>query len=230
MKYRTEFKYICHQYDLDLLKEKIKAILRLDENAGKETYNIHSLYFDDYDNTSAFENDAGADDRHKWRIRYYDDNPDFMRLERKEKKNDLCLKKSCRIDKKQYEDILAGRYEEVLWKADDELLKKFCIACMNSMLRPKVIVDYERTAYVEPISNIRITFDRNICASLDVKSFAEGGYLKYPIQERDYHLLEVKFDDVLPEHIEKVLHSSKLQRNTFSKYYLSRVILERNLL
>ena len=95
MKYRTEWKYICNEFDLDLLKEKMKVLLSLDQNANKEVYNIHSLYFDDYNNTCAFDNDAGSSERFKWRIRYYDDNSDYIKLERKEKYDDLCYKESC---------------------------------------------------------------------------------------------------------------------------------------
>ena len=101
---------------------------------------------------------------------------------------------------------------------------------MTKRFEPKIIIDYERTAFVDPILNVRITFDRNICGSINVNGFMKRNYLKFPIQEKGNHVLEVKFDDVLPEHIEKVLHESPLQRNTFSKYYLGRLVLERNLL
>ena len=230
MKYRTEWKYICTDYDLDLLRTRIQAVLHTDVNANKEVYNIHSLYFDNYRNSYAFDNDAGASERSKWRIRYYDDDTGFIKLERKRKKNDLCYKESCKLSSLQYDQIVSGKISEVLWGSEERLLKEFCIDIMTKRFEPKIIIDYERTAFVDPILNVRITFDRNICGSINVNGFMKRNYLKFPIQEKGNHVLEVKFDDVLPEHIEKVLHESPLQRNTFSKYYLGRLVLERNLL
>ncbi len=230
MKYRTEWKYICTDYDMDLLRPKIAAVLKLDGNANKEVYNIHSLYFDDYNNACAFDNDAGASERYKWRIRYYDDSTDFIRLEKKEKIGELCYKRDCPISRKQYDAIIEGEIGSVLSSSDDRLLKEFCAEILARHFKPKIIIDYERQAYVEPISHIRITFDRNICGSLDIDRFFERDYLKYPLQEMYQHVLEVKFDDVLPGYLESILRAGRLERNTFSKYYLGRVILERNLL
>ena len=118
----------------------------------------------------------------------------------------------------------------MFWKTDKKLLKEFCIDIMCRLFSPKIIIDYERTAYTEPISNIRITFDKNISGSLDTDRFITNDYMKYPVQEKGIHVLEVKFDDVLPGHVGKLLHTGNLQRNTFSKYYLGRLVLERNLL
>ena len=105
MKYRTEWKYICTDYDLDLLRTRIQAVLHTDVNANKEVYNIHSLYFDNYRNSYAFDNDAGASERSKWRIRYYDDDTGFIKLERKRKRNDLCYKESCKLSSLQYDSL-----------------------------------------------------------------------------------------------------------------------------
>ena len=70
----------------------------------------------------------------------------------------------------------------------------------------------------------------NISASLETDRFIYNDYMKFPIQERDRNVLEVKFDDILPSYLSSVLKDEALQRNTFSKYYLGRIVLERNLL
>ncbi len=230
MKYRTEWKYICNSFDLDQLQKKIEAVLDRDENATGEAYHIRSLYFDDYINSCAFDNDAGASERYKWRIRYYNDDHSLIKLEKKVKKNDLCFKKVGNLDEKQYRMIIDGDIAGLMADSDDRLVQQFCGEYLYRCLKPVIIVDYERQAFVEPISNIRITFDRNIAASLDLDSFLDGDYLCFPIQNAGQHVLEVKFDDILPEHIEKLVHTIKLSRNTFSKYYLSRLVLERNIL
>ncbi len=230
MKYRTEWKYICNDRDLDILKYRIAAVLHMDDKANRDVYNIHSLYFDDYRNSCAFDNDAGNSERSKWRIRYYDEDDSFIRLERKRKKQDLCYKESCQLKKDEYDKIIGGNISDVLWNTDQKLLKEFCIDVMTKGFVPKIIIDYERTAFVDPVLNVRITFDRNISGSLQTEGFMERDYLKFPVQNRGEHILEVKFDDLLPGHLEKILHESGLQRNTFSKYYLGRLVLERNLL
>ncbi len=230
MKYRSEWKYICQGQDLQVIRNRVAALLPLDQNAGKEIYNIHSLYFDDYFNTCAFDNDAGHGERFKWRIRYYDDDRELIKLEKKIKKNDRCFKKVSPLSYSQFEQIMNRDYSGVFWNSEDKLIQEFCLACMTRMFQPKVIVDYERIAYVEPITDVRITFDMNISASLETDRFIYNDYMKYPVQEKDRHVLEVKFDDILPSYIASVLGDEALQRNTFSKYYLGRMILERNLL
>ncbi len=230
MKFRTEWKYICTDRDIDLLRSRIENLLETDENASGNVYHIHSLYFDDYLNSSAFDNDAGASERYKWRIRYYDDRRSFIKLEKKVKRNDLCFKLVTSLTEEQYDHIVNGDIDEVMYNSEDILLSQFCAEYLYRYLQPKVIIDYERTAYVEPVSNIRITFDRNISGSKDIERFLEGDFIRFPLQEKNTHVLEVKFDDVLPGHIEKMIHSAQLTRNTFSKYYLGRLIMERNLL
>ena len=230
MKFRTEWKYICTDRDLDLLGTKIGELLETDENALDNIYHVHSLYFDDYLNSSAFDNDAGASERSKWRIRYYNDDDSVIKLEKKVKKNDMCYKMTASLDRKQYGQIMDGDVSELMYNNEDILVKQFCAEYLHSHLQPKIVIDYERTAFVEPVSNIRITFDRNISASKDTERFLSGDYIRFPLQEKGTHVLEVKFDDVLPGHVEKMIHSAQLTRNTFSKYYLGRLVLERNLL
>ena len=230
MKYRSEWKYICEGQDLQIIRNRVAALLPLDQNVGKEEYNIHSLYFDDYLNTCAFDNDAGNDERYKWRIRYYNEDRNLIKLEKKIKKNDRCYKIVSDLSLVQYDQIMRQDYSEVFWNTNDKLIQEFCTACLTKMLRPKIIVDYNRIAYVEPISDIRITFDLDISASLDTDRFIYNDYLKFPVQEKNRNVLEVKFDDVLPSYLASVLSDEALQRNTFSKYYLGRIVLERNLL
>lgn len=229
MKFRNEWKYLCDNNDLIQIENKLDKVLQLDDHIkNNNKYIIHSLYFDDFSNTCAFDNDAGLGKRFKYRIRYYDDDKSYIILERKEKINNLGRKKSCRLTLEQYKDIVQGNISKVLWQTDNDLLKKFCVDVECKLFKPKVIIDYERTAYVEPITNVRITFDRNISGSREIDKFLDGGYTKYPLLKPDKHILEIKFDDILPSHIKQAAYIGSLQQTTFSKYYLSRSILERN--
>ena len=85
---------------------------------------------------------------------------------------------------------------------------------------PRVIVDYERIAYIEPITNIRVTMDTNISVSRHFNRFLEGDYLRTPLMRKDEHVLEVKFDEILPGYVKRSIYQSGLQQQTFSKYVL----------
>jgi hypothetical protein len=91
-------------------------------------------------------------------------------------------------------------------------------------MQPKIIIAYERTAFVHPIGNVRITFDRNIMASRNCASFLEPRIEELvPILPVGMHVLEVKYDEYLPDVIARQLQTGKLQQTAFSKYYLGRL-------
>lgn len=225
--YRNEWKYICRENDLAILDSRLAAILDKDIHSGKDgKYDIHSLYFDDHKDTCARENDAGISRRFKYRIRYYGKQSNILTLERKEKLDGRCYKESCYISVDQYGKIFSGDVDEVLWETDNLLLKRFCIHCMTRGFAPKAIVDYQRVAYVETVTNIRVTLDENITVSDEVSQFLTGNYLRIPLQEQQRHVLEVKFDSIFPSHISILMTNQNLIQTAFSKYYLGRQKLQ----
>ena len=228
MQYRTEWKYICDDCHLLQIESKVCRVLQPDIHSKNNKYIIHSLYFDNLTNDCMFDNDAGLSKRFKYRIRYYDNDKDYIVLEKKEKLNSLGRKLNCRLSKEQFDDIISNNISKVFWQSKNEILKKFCIDVQTKMFKPKIIIDYERTAYVEPITNIRITFDKNISCSNEINEFLNGNYTKRPLLEKDKHILEVKFDEILPSYIRKTVQNESLNQVSFSKYYLSRNTIERN--
>ncbi|MBQ7283749.1 MAG: VTC domain-containing protein, partial [Oscillospiraceae bacterium] len=99
---------------------------------------------------------------------------------------------------------------------------KMQMRCAKMM--PKTIVEYERTAFVHPIGNVRITFDRNIAASRYTDSFfCEKTQGLTPVLPAGMHVLEVKYDEFLPDFIAKQLEIGILRQTAFSKYYLGRL-------
>lgn len=81
-------------------------------------------------------------------------------------------------------------------------------------------MEYERTPYVYNIGNVRITLDCNIRSSDDFSSFFENNLRTRQILPQGQHLLEVKYDELLPDFIKEVLQLGDLQQTTFSKFYL----------
>lgn len=226
-KYRNEWKYCCTQRELDTLAERLSAVLERDINADADGKSVvHSLYFDDYRDSCARENEAKIAQRYKYRIRFYGNNTDFLKLEKKEKLYGRCCKTSCVISREQYELIMQGNTNELFWQTDDQLLKRFCMECMLREFRPKAIIDYERFAYVEPVTNIRITIDKNISVSDESEDFLFGRYQRYPLQETGQHVLEVKFDSILPGYIKQIVMSPEIMQTNFSKYYFGRLKLQ----
>ena len=106
------------------------------------------------------------------------------------------------------------------------LLRRLCIDMMNKCFRPKMIVEYERVAYVDPVLNIRITFDKNISVSYELEKFLTMDYMRLPIQKVGSYVLEVKFDDILPSYIKQILDSDPKTQISFSKYYSGRKAME----
>lgn len=221
--YRNEWKYCCSMGELKVLESRLDAVMDRDEYGGEDgRYRIHSLYFDDYKDTCVKENDMGLSERVKYRVRYYNERSDMMRLERKEKLDGRCHKTSCSITEEELRQIMAGNASEVFWQTEKPLLKLFCVRCMTGLLAPRAVIDFERTAYVEKITNIRITVDRNISVADDFDHFADGEYIRYPLQEAGWHVLEVKFDHILPAHLKHIITERHLIQSSFSKYSLGR--------
>lgn len=227
MKQRSEWKYICSDGQLELIRNRLSGLLIQDPHSNScGSYQVHSLYFDDYLNACAAGNEAGDGIRYKYRIRYYGDDTGTLHLEKKSKFYGAGDKNTCPVSLEDYQLLLSGDCMNVFWNTENKLLKEFCILMMTRLFSPKAIIDYERIAFTEPVLNIRITLDRNITASDDCQSFLCGPYLKYPIRSENLNILEIKFDHFLPGWIKKVLESTGIQQTTFSKYYFGRKGLE----
>lgn len=189
-------------------------------------YLIHSLYFDDYKDTSVYTTNSGLTERFKWRIRYYENDLNYIVLEKKEKLNGMCHKKSCKLTKDEYKEITSGNILDIVYDTEKKLIKEFAKDIMIYNYEPKVIVDYERVAYVEEITNVRVTFDMKISASYELDRFLDGDYTKFYLQESGWNILEVKFDEILPSYLRKLIESYGFKQTSFSKYYYSRKIID----
>ena len=201
--------------------------MELDPHTPKKgSYLIHSLYFDDYKDTSLYTTGSGLSKRYKWRIRYYDEDLSYIVLEKKEKIDSRCHKKSCKLTKDEYECIVSGNITDIVYDTSKNLIKELACDMLIYDYRPKVIIDYERIAYVEEITNVRITFDLNISASYELEHFLDGDYTRYYINPSAVNVLEVKFDDILPSYIRNIVESYGFVQTSFSKYYYGRKIID----
>ncbi len=224
--FRNEWKYRFPVYELETIQQRLAVLLQPDEyDTGSHGYSVHSLYFDDFYNSCANENDGGTAKRFKYRIRFYNENPTEFKLERKEKFNGLCRKKTAILTPDMYNAILSHREEELFWSSSDPVIRQFCLNIMNRGFTPKAIIDYERVAYVDPFTNVRITLDMNISAATDFEHFTEQNYLRMPLLKKGEQVLEVKFDEILPGYIKQALTGEHMIQTAFSKYYYARNML-----
>lgn len=221
-KYRHEFKYEVDIQQLIVLKKRLSEIIPLDRNTNeKGSYRIRSLYFDDYNNEGFYDNENGYDPREKFRIRIYNGSTDKIKLELKRKEAGKTMKYSCPLSKEQTEQLIRG--ERVHWENEmPTLLKKFYICQETKVLMPKIIVEYDRIPFVYSDGNVRITLDMDICSAKCIGQFLETELVRQPIMPRGLHLLEVKYDEFIPEFIKSTIQLKNLSQTTYSKYYLCR--------
>lgn len=221
IKYRHELKYRCSDIQLAIIRSRLQSLVSYDKHAKNGEYTIRSMYFDDYSNTCFYENESGTDPREKFRIRIYNASDRRISLECKRKERGKTHKTSCLLTKEQYETLVSGG--SVRGLADmPPLLRRFTLLMKTRLFKPAVIVEYDRTPYVYRIGNVRITLDRNIRSSNDFSRFFEKNITTRQIMPKGEHLLEVKYDELLPDFIKETLELGNLQQATFSKYYLCR--------
>lgn len=223
-KYRHENKFIISYAQKSVIENSISGILQKDRHLAGDSYNIRSIYFDDYDHTCFYENENGTDPREKFRIRIYDGSPDLIRLELKKKQNQMTQKLQCVLTCEQTEKIIKGQLLEN-FNSLPPLLRKFEIQRMCRLLQPDVIVEYDRIPYVYDLGNVRITFDMNISTSADFDRFFFHDIAKRTILMQDKLVLEVKYDEFLPNYIEQLICTETGQRTIFSKYYMCKYFL-----
>jgi hypothetical protein len=200
---RHEFKYEIDQLEYQVLQKKLCTILQPDPHMisnGHRHYNVRSLYFDDYYDTSLNDKEAGIYRRKKYRIRIYNRSDDFIKFERKTKIGAYMLKESTRITREQA-DRLIGCNFDFLDKTENHLLKDFYLEARCNLMRPVVIVEYQREAYIHKVGTVRITFDTQLRTSLGCTQFFNKTYCSMSALEQKDIILEVKYNEVLPGYI-----------------------------
>ena len=221
-KFRSELKHYINVGDYLQLRAKLKHLMRPDAHASPDgCYKIRSLYFDNYADKAVTEKLSGLSRREKFRIRYYNDNTSFIRLEKKSKMNKGCCKVSARLTAEQCEEIINGCYD-CLRLSESPLLLEFYTKIRYQNLRPKIIVDYIREAYIYRAGNVRITIDSDIRSSSNVIGLLNPTIPTIPSARAI--VLEVKFDGFLPNIIGDMLQLEHRHTTEFSKYVVARLV------
>lgn len=219
--YRHELKHSMSSYDAVELVSRLKYVAKADEHASDNgCYTVRSLYFDNAYDKALREKIDGISSREKFRIRFYNGDTSYIRLEKKVKSRGLCQKYSAVMTKEQCQWLLKGKYS-FFKESEDKLFLELYVKMNTDQLRPKNIVDYTRQAFVYPAGNVRITIDSDIRSSTQVDQFLNP--MLYCRRVTNAIILEVKYDDFLPQLIADMVQIKNRQVTAFSKYAVCRV-------
>lgn len=199
------------------LRTRLRAVMSPDPHARPDgTYEIHSVYLDTPSRRALTEKQVGVPVRHKYRIRYYNENDRFFRLERKSKIDTLCGKAGCTLNRDEVGRLMAG---ELQWMAADArpLVRELYLKMRTELLQPTVQVHYIREAYVYGPGNVRVTLDSDIRTGLWNTDFLQRAQFRPRTQSDDFVLLEVKYDSYLPQIIRDIT-SCGCRPMSFSKF------------
>ncbi len=223
---RVEYKYLIDKNQYNDLLDEIRLHLKSDKY---EMTTIQSLYFDTDNYLLVRRSIEKPNYKEKIRLRSYgladDDKKVFLEL--KKKANGVVYKRRISIKESDtFSFILSGKLpdDSQITKEIDYFIK------MYSSLKPSMLVLYDRTAFVDPNSNLRITFDRNVryrTERLNLHSDLDGEL----ILNDDKILMEVKTDFAIPLWFAKKLSQNRIYKQSFSKYgeaYCKELIKKKN--
>lgn len=214
--FRHEYKYVIPYADMLELREKLDEVLTLDQGGP---YFVRSIYFDSPDDVDYYDKQGGEMIRKKLRLRIYDIHSDLAKIEIKGKYDYHQLKESLVVNKDTAQKIINGDYEDLLLM-DNDLAKRIYVLLENGY-RPKVIIEYDRIAYIGTTTT-RITFDYNIKKSIDFDNFYTDDINYIELTNPNDVVLEVKFDRFLEPYISKILEKYTTRYQSVSKYVMGR--------
>lgn len=218
-RYRNEWKYLIDTAQKELICKRLFPYLELDKHAKNGGYMIRSLYFDDYFQSAYEEKDAGVLKRKKYRIRIYNCSDSSIKLERKKKFGSYIFKEAAKLTRDEVYKILDGDYEFLL-KSENNLLREFYFECVSNVMRPRVIVDYDREPWIADEGTVRITFDMDVRAAVGSFDIFDATLPTLPVLEPGKCVMEVKFTEFLPQALREILPDRASEFTAVSKYVL----------
>lgn len=227
-KLRHELKYYLHPQEYLTLRQRVASLLPLDSHAiGSEGYGIRSLYFDNPQDSALFDKSDGIFRRHKYRIRIYNGSDRIIKLERKNKFGEFVNKESASLGRNEYDQILKGD-ASCLQASSVPLVQDFYHSLVHMGYCPAAIVDYTREAYVYEHGDVRITFDKRLAAGTNSYDLFDPGLILTETLEPTRTILEVKYNEYLPEMIRLLASPHASNRSAISKYVICREIAKQH--
>jgi len=212
---RYELKYLLNPDQYVFFLKAVRGYLQPDKY-GETT--IQSLYYDTDDYRIIRASIEKPVFKEKIRLRCYglNDSNKNVFLEMKRKYEGVVYKR--RISMKEGEEnkyFDTGKHEA---QADGQIgneLRYF--TSLYGSLKGKALILYDRCAYFDPDSELRVTFDRNIryrTEELNFHTSLEGK----PILAPGFVLMEIKTGTSIPLWLCRLLSESGAPKSSFSKY------------
>lgn len=224
---RTEQKYLLNPLECAHLEYVLSGTLHRDEHSAQKAYAVRSLYFDTPDDRDFYDKADGLEMRRKIRLRIYDPNAQFAKLELKEKQGSLQRKRSLTLDRTQAMHLCVGDYS-VLKQIDNEFAWELYTRMQQFFYMPKCIVEYDRIAFVVPENDIRVTLDSNLRAGERRLDLFASDLPLYPVGIPGETTMEVKFNGFLLSYVKDIVSLASRTRCSRSKYCMARNIILRD--
>lgn len=220
---RSELKYYLNDVQTEGLQHQLGQFMDMDRYCADRTgYRVRSLYFDSFDDECLYQKQSGFLHRRKIRLRTYGDaGSDTVKFEIKHKSGQLVRKDSVTLSKSDAQAICDGDHA-VLLNYENPVLDSIYATFQSRAYRPKVVVEYQRVAFVLPVSNVRITMDKHLRSNINHLDLFSTVRDSMPVLVEGKQVLEVKYDEFLPGYIKKVLANVSAERMAISKYTLAR--------
>jgi len=219
--FRHELKHEISYADVLVVRQRLKCIASIDTHATDGKYKIRSLYFDNVSDKALREKLDGVSRREKFRIRYYNDDLSVIKLEKKCKAGGLGNKQTASLTLDETRKIVEGDYEWML-ESKRPVAEELYVKLTTQGLRPKTIVDYIREPFVYAPGNVRVTLDYDIRTGLCGIDFLNPDCVMIPANDAPI-ILEVKWDDFLPDIIRDAVQLEGCRTGAFSKYAACRM-------
>ncbi len=221
---RKEIKYLVPIEKMSHLKSIFDNILERDKHGINGTYLVRTQYYDTLEDDDLFDNLSGIIEKKKIRLRTYFEDESTFKLEYKYKYNTDSTKYSLIITRDEAVLMENHKYDFLLNKKS-ELALFFYYKLLEGCYRPKTIVEYNRLAYIYPVSRVRITFDTNVRATAYPYGLFDERLNTFPIVSPDIGVLEVKYNECLPSSLKHILESIDALPQTNSKYVRARFLM-----
>ncbi len=224
---RHEFKYLIRSERIGSIKALLETHLELDKYGAhrlRDSYTVRSIYFDSPTFRCYHEKLAGEKNRRKYRLRGYNsgDTPALF-LECKQRRGETYTKRKTRLHEQEIEGLRGRVGLDASIDEPGSVLGQLLLSMDRWQFAPVSLVVYDRIAYVWPgqQDTVRVTFDRNLRAQLcpsieELYSEDELVPLLY-----GWTILEVKFNEIVPPFLSRLINAHGLQRQACSKYALS---------
>jgi len=218
--WRYELKYRLSQQDYWQVRNAIYPFIACDQYtkvAPSRKYLVRSLYFDTPDFQAYNEKLGGNHSRLKFRIRAYTDcvsTNSPVHVEAKIRNGARSQKIGAFVSVEQYLAFMQGFH----WDGEtNSILIEFERSVHARILRPKILVQYRREAYVSRArDDIRITFDHAVQSAQTKTLFPEHVFF-HPHYAHSV-ILEIKHRDQQPYWLKDIVQTYSLKIEPNSKY------------